>query len=128
MLPRIHDLGKISSTIYSLGVKTGHIYSCILDRLHFCNALYFNWPGKKLYRLQKLLNAGARFIFSIYVMKRFQSITISYRNCTFSRLALYLQSLPNRVYKCINNQALKYLKCIFLPQIAESEKRTRQLW
>ena len=36
--------------------------------------------------------------------------------------------MPDGVYKCINNQTPEYLKCIWLRQDNDSDKRTRQAY
>ena len=99
-------------------MRTQLINSCILRRLNFCNALYFNLPNKELYKLQKLLNAGARFIFNVYGTRRQQSITPFLQKLHF---------LPTRFrvdlkIKFINNQAPGYLKRMLRHQDTESEK------
>ena len=101
----------MSSKVSSICIRTQLIDSCILSRLNFCNALYFNLPNKELYKLQKLLNAGARFIFNIYGKRRQQSITPFLQKVYFLPIKLRVDfTVCLMVYRCINNQAPEYLK------------------
>ena len=70
----IKNLWRSSSKISSIVIRAQLIDSCILSRLNFCNALYFNLSSKELHKLQKLINSGARFIFNIHGIRRSQSI------------------------------------------------------
>jgi len=96
----LKQLWRISSKI-SRGIRTKLIDSCILSRLNFCNALYFNLPSKELYKLQKVLDVGARFIFNIYGIKRQQCCCFYYAvYCiiilfVFVFIVLFHCNLPN---------------------------------
>ena len=123
----LKNLWRISSKISSICIRTQLIDSCILSRLNFCNALYFNLPNKELYKLQKLLNAGARFIFNIYGKRRQQSITSFLQKLHFLPIKFRVDfKVCLMVYKCLNNQAPEYLKCMLLSQNIDCDKRTRQ--
>ena len=56
---------RLSFKTSSIYIRTQLFDYCMLRRLNFCNALYFNLPIKELYKLQKLPNVSARFIFYI---------------------------------------------------------------
>ena len=68
----LKNLYRIPSKIS--GMRVQFVDSCILSKLHFSKALDFNLPSKKFYKLQKLLDAGASFVFNIYGIRRQQSI------------------------------------------------------
>ena len=123
----LKNLWRFSSKISSIGTSTQLIDSCILSTLNFCNALYFNLPSKELYKLQKLVNAGARFIFNIYGIRRQHSITTFLQKLRFLPIRFRVDlKVCLMVYKCINNQGLEHLKFILLRQDTDSDKRTRR--
>ena len=102
----IKNLWTISSKISSWCIRTQLIDSCVLSRLHFCNALYFNLPNKTSYKLQKILNARARFIFKIYCIRRQKSITPYLQKLYFLPIKFRVDfKVCLMVYKWINNQA-----------------------
>ena len=68
----LNKLWRISSKISSIGIRNQLNDSCILTWLNFFNDL--NLPNKELYKLKKLPNAGARFIFNLQGKRRQQSI------------------------------------------------------
>ena len=122
---------------WTLSFKTSSIYirtqlfdSSMLSRLNFCNALYFNLPSKELYKLQKLPNAGARFIFNTYGIRRQQSIIPFLQKLHFLPIGFRVDfQVCLVVYKCIKNQVPEYLKCMLdigLRQYIVSDKITRQ--
>ena len=77
----------------------------------------------ELYKLQKILNAGARFIFNVYGKQ--QSITPFLQKLDFLSIRFIVDfKVCLMVYKCINNQGLEHLKFILLRQDTDCEKIT----
>ena len=91
------------------------IQALVTTKLDINNSLYYGLPNAQLQRLQRIQNAAARIILR---WRKFQHITpglielhwlpVSYR-IKFKILVM--------TYKCINNQAPKYLSSLVKPKI-----------
>ena len=78
-------------------------------------------------KLKKLLFAGARFMFNLRGIRRQLSITPFLQKLYFLPIKFRVDfKVGLMVYKCINNEAPEYLKCMLLSQNTDFDKRTRQ--
>ena len=81
---------------------------------------------KNLHKLQKIQNNAVRFIFGLYGKRRKESITPYLKQLHFLPVRYRVQfKLALLVYKCINNIAPEYLKCLI--QLREVKRRASRL-
>ena len=100
----LRNLWKISKKVTDQDLRTQLVHSGILSRINYCNSLYTFIPGTQTKKLQKLMNASARFIFNIKGKERFEHITPRLRQLHF--LPVNYRSdfkLCLMVYKCLND-------------------------
>ena len=122
----LRNLWKISSKVTDIALRTQLVHSCILSKLNFCNALYIYLPKKQLTKLDRLLKAGARYVFNICGKKRWQPMTPYLQTLHFLPIHYRLNfKICLMVYKCLNNQAPEYLKCLIKPHEATHNIKTR---
>ena len=122
----LKNLWNISSKISDIGIRTQLIHSCILSKLNFCNALYIYLPKKQLTKLDRLLKSGVRFIYKICGIQRRQPMTPYLQELHFLPIHYRLHfKISLMVYKCLNDQAPDYLKCLLLLRKDSITKKTR---
>ena len=122
----LKNLWKISSKVTDIKIRTQLIHSCILSKLNFCNGIYISLPKKELFKLDKLLKAGVRFIFHITGIKRRQPMTPFLQKLHFLPIKYRLDfKICLLVYKCFKNLAPNYLKELIIPRKDTTFKRTR---
>ena len=123
----LKNLWKISNKLNSLELKKQLIHSCILSKLNFCSSLYYNLPKKQLRKLDKLLNASARFIFNICGSERRQHITPFLQKLHFLPIAYRSEFKLNLlVYKSFQGRIPNYLAELIQPKITKSLRTTRK--
>ena len=123
----LRNLWRISSKVSDISIRTQLINTCILSKLNFCNAIYHSLPQKEIYKLDKLLKAGARYIFKIYGTERRQPMTPYLQQLHFLPMKYRLDFKINMlVYKCFENQAPDYLISLLLPRNLDSKISTRK--
>ena len=105
----LRNLWKISSKLQQTSLKIQIVQSCILSHIDYCNSLYFKLPQKQVKKLQKLMNAGVRFIFKLRLSDRI-SITPYLKKCHFLPVKARIDfKICLLVYKCLNNMGPSYL-------------------
>ena len=106
---QLRNLTRIAGHLtHDLKVQLAH--SNILFHLDFCNATYGALSEKNLQKLQKIQNAAVRFIFNLYGKKRHGHITPYLKKLHFLPVHLRIKyKVALLVFKCLNNQAPKYL-------------------
>lgn len=123
----LKNLWKISSKVTDRKLRTQLVHSCILSKINFCSALYNSLPKRELDKLDKLLKAGTRFIFNIYGFQSWQHMTPYLQQLHFLPITYRTKfKISLMVYKCFNNQAPDYLKCLLIPRINEHSRETRK--
>ena len=123
----LKNLWRISSKVTDIKLRTQLVYSCILSRLNFCSSIYHSLPKKELKKLDKLIKSGARFIYKICGVQRWQPMTPYLQRLHFLPIAYRSEFKINLlIYKCFSNQAPEYLKSLLIPRIKESNKQTRK--
>ena len=103
------QLRKLQSIRRFLSVekKTLMVHSHILSRLDYCNVLLAGLSATQTKKLQRVLNAGVRFI---YNLSKRQSVQSYAKTCHFLpvKFRIYYKSCLT-VYKIINGMAPDYL-------------------
>ena len=83
------------------------IISLVMSRLDYGNAMLAGSPSYMFDKLQSVLNAAARLIFS---KRRFESVTPLLRDLHWLRVPQCVEyKLPVIVYHCLHNLAPEYL-------------------
>ena len=114
----LRNLWKISSKVIDIEIRTQLVHSCILSKLNFCNGLYISLQKKEIFKLDKLLKAGVRFIYRITGTDRRQRMTPYLQQLHFLPISYRLDfKICLMVYKCFQDQAPLYLKELLLPRI-----------
>ena len=105
----LKNLWRISSKVPTISLKIQLVHGCILSHIDYCNALYFGLPKKDIKKLQRLLNAAVRFIYSLRRSDRV-SITEYMKKCHFLPVHLRIQyKICVLVFKCLHGTAPGYL-------------------
>ena len=100
----LRNLWKISKRVLDKQLRMQLVHSGILCRVDYCNSLYTSLPNTQTYKLQKLINAAARFILNIRGKDRFEHITPHLQQLHFLPVKYRTQFKNCLVaYKCINN-------------------------
>ena len=98
------------------------VVSLVLVRLDYGNATLAGLPATQLDRLQSVLNASARLVFSA---RKYDHITPLLRELHWLRVPERVQfRLAVHVFRCLNNQAPQYL-ITELHRVADMESRRR---
>ena len=98
------------------------VVSLVLTRLGYGSATLAGLPAKQLDRLQSVLNAAARLVFSA---RKYDHITPLLRELHWLRVPERIQfRLAVLVFRCLNDQAPKYLGNE-LRRVADVDSRRR---
>ena len=105
----LKNLWRISDKISSIELRIQIIHSCIISHIDYCNSLFVNLPQCDINKLQMLMNASVRFIYSL---RRSKDISITYylKKCHFLPVKLRVNfKICVLVYKCQHESAPEYL-------------------
>ena len=106
----LRNLWKISKKVTDVSLRTQLVHSGILSRVDYCNSLYVSLPKLQTNKLQKLINASARFILNITGKDRFEHITPHLQKLHFLPINYRIKfKICLMSYKCIHNLAPSYL-------------------
>lgn len=110
----IRNLWKISRKLSSVALRKQLVHAAVLSKIDFCNSLYTFLPKIQTQKLQKVINASARFILCITGKKRREHITPFLRQLHFLPIQYRIKfKICLLTYKCLKNTAPPYLKdCI----------------
>ena len=112
----LHNLWRISSKLTDIKLKIQIIKSCLLCHIDYCNSLYISLPQNKINKLQRLMNAGIRFIYNLRISDDY-SITELMKQCHFLPVNARIEfKICVLVYKCLTNQAPSYLQQLLYPK------------
>ena len=106
-------------------LKVKLITSYVLPLIDYCNVIYTCANTAYRYKLQKLLNSAARFIFNLRGRKKRLSITPYLKKLHFFTVEYHIiYKFCLLVYKCLYGLAPQYLTDLLTPNIADSSLRS----
>ena len=123
----LRNLWRISDKVSDIDIRKQLVHTCILSRLNFCNMIYYFLPKYQLYKLDKLLKAGVRFIYKITGKERRKPMTPHLHRLHFLPIILRVKfKVGLLVYKCFNGQAPEYLKDLLIVRENQFDRKTRK--
>ena len=89
--------------------------------------IYYFLPKYQLYKLDKLLKAGVRFIYKITGKERRKPMTPHLQRLHFLPIILRVKfKVGLLVYKCFNGQAPEYLKDLLIVRDNQYDRKNRK--
>ena len=120
----LRNIGRIGSKL-NRELKIQLVHSCVHSILDNGNATYGALNEIQLRKLQKIQNAGVRFIYGLYGKNRRQPISPYLKELHFLPVRFRIQfKIALLTFKCLNNLAPKYLaELIKLKEVSNHEVR-----
>ena len=123
----LRNLWKISRKVTDKKLRTQLVHSSILSRINYCNSLYAFIPKSFTHKLQKLVNASARFIFNITGKDRLNHITPYLKELHFLPIQHRIKfKVCLLVYKCLNTDSLAVCSPPYLTEMLDNKEPNKK--
>ena len=113
---KLRNIGRLRSCL-DTAMRLMLVQNLILSKLDYCNALLANTPNYLINKLQKVMNAGVRFIYNV---RKHEHISLFLQKAHFLPVKQRIKhKLCMTVFKILYKLAPKYLAttiCFFKPE------------
>ena len=98
------------------------VHALVINRLDYCNSLYYGLPKKFIKQLQSIMNFAARVITNI---SREESVTIACKNLHWLPIEHRIRfKLCVMVFKCLHGQGPSYLNDMLMTHVPPRQLRS----